>query len=184
MKERTPNCISCRRGEVPSRDMAPTPAHFAAIRRAVISTAAGFRKRLSRECVEDLAQEVFLNLWKARAEDMLNCLPYVCRVAANVTIDLLRRQGAKKRTARRGISLDLEARFWPPSRTPEEILIEREEARQRLATDHALKRRVERAMTRPRERGRRAFWQRHARIQAQRTFHRHHGGHDATTAQH
>jgi len=38
---------------------------------------------------------------------------------------------------------DLEKVLWRPSRTPEEVLIEREEAQQTLAIDRALKRRVE-----------------------------------------
>ena len=38
--------------------------------------------------------------------------------------------------------VDVEKVFWRPSRTPEEILIEQEEAQQLLETDDALKRRV------------------------------------------
>ena len=38
---------------------------------------------------------------------------------------------------------DLENVLWRPSRTPEEVLMEREEAQQTLTTDRALKRRVE-----------------------------------------
>jgi DNA-directed RNA polymerase specialized sigma24 family protein len=123
--------------------MAPTPAHFAAIRRTVTTTAARFGQRLSQECIEDLVQEVLLGMWKSRAEDKLNCLPYVRQVAANVTIDLLRLQSAQKRRWRRDMSSDLEKMLWRPSRTPEEVLIKREEAQQLLATDRALKRRVE-----------------------------------------
>jgi hypothetical protein len=37
---------------------------------------------------------------------------------------------------------DLEKMLWRPSRTPEEVLIEREKAKQLLAADRALKRRV------------------------------------------
>jgi DNA-directed RNA polymerase specialized sigma24 family protein len=124
------------------RDMAPTPAHLAAIRRTITTTAARFGRRLSPECVEDLAQEVLLGLWKSKAEDKLNFLPYVRRVAANVTVDSLRREGAQKRRWRLHMSPDLEKVLWRPSSTPEEVLIEREEAQQLLATDRALKRRV------------------------------------------
>jgi RNA polymerase sigma factor (sigma-70 family) len=124
------------------RDMAPTPAHLTAIRRAVTATAARFGRRLSPECIEDLVQEVFLGLWKSRAEEKLHCLPYLRRVAANVTVDLLRRQSAQKRRWRLHMSPDLEKTLWRPSRTPEEVLIEREEAQELLATDRALKRRV------------------------------------------
>jgi RNA polymerase sigma factor (sigma-70 family) len=130
-------------GKAPRRrDIEPAPAHLTAIRRTVTTTAARFGRRLSPECIEDLVQEVFLGLWKSRAEDKLNCLPYVRRVAANVTVDSLRREGAQKRRWRRHMSPDLEKLLFQRSRTPEEVLVEREEAQQLLATDRALKRRV------------------------------------------
>jgi DNA-directed RNA polymerase specialized sigma24 family protein len=146
MKERRPKFTRCMRRAARRRDMAPTPAHLAAIRRTVTTTAARFGRQLSPECIEDLVQEVLLGMWKSRAEDKLDCLPYVCQVAANVTIDLLRLQSAQKRRWRRDMSPDLEKMLWRPSRTPEEVLIKREEAQQTLATDRALKRRVEWAM--------------------------------------
>lgn len=124
------------------RDMAPTPGQFVVIQRAISKTVRSFGHRLSPECVEDLVQDVFLRLWKSRAEDKLNCLPYVRRVAANVTIDLLRRQSAQKRRTRRTMRVDVEKVFWRASRTPEDVLIEREEARQLLEADYGLKRRV------------------------------------------
>ncbi|HEX4959335.1 MAG TPA: sigma factor [Thermoanaerobaculia bacterium] len=122
--------------------MALTPAHLTAIRRSITTTAARVGWRLSPECIEDLVQEVLLGFWKSRAEEKLHCLPYVRRVAANVTVDLLRREGAQKRRWRHHMSPDLEKMLWRPSRTPEEVLVEREEAQQLLATDRALKRRV------------------------------------------
>lgn len=143
MKERRPKFTHCMRRAARRRDMAPTPAHLTAIRRTVTATAARFGRRLSPECIEDLVQEVFLGLWKSRAEDKLTCLPYVRRVAANVTVDSLRWQGAQKRRWRRHMGPDLEKTVWRPSCTPEEVLMEREEAQQTLATDRALKRRVE-----------------------------------------
>lgn len=143
MKERRPKFTRCMRKAARRRDMAPTPVHLTAIQRTVTATAARFGRRLSPECIEDLVQEVFLGLWKSRAEDKLNCLPYLRRVAANVTIDLLRSEGAQKRRWRRQMSPDLEKTAWRPSGTPEEVLIEREEAQELLATDRALKRRVE-----------------------------------------
>jgi len=146
MKERRPKFTRCMRKAARRRDMAPTPEHLTAIRRSVTTTAARFGRRLPPECIEDLVQEVFLGLWKSRAEDKLNCLPYMRRVAANVTVDLLRRQGAQRRRWRRDMSPDLEKVLWRPSRTPEEVLIEREEAQELLATDRALKRRVKWAM--------------------------------------
>jgi len=142
MKQREAKFTHCRRRAGRRRDMAPTPSQVAAIRRMVTKTAATFGQRLSPECVEDLMQEVFLRLWKSKAEDKLTCLPYVRRVAANVTVDLLRRQRAKKRKARRSMSIDLKRSLWRSSLTPEEVLIEREEAQRLLETDRALKRRV------------------------------------------
>lgn len=146
MKERRPKFTRCMRKAARRRDMAPTPVHLAAIRRTVTTTATRFGRRLSPECIEDLVQEVFLGLWKSRAEDRLNCLPYLRQVAANVTVDSLRRQGAQKRRWRRHMSPDLEKMLWRPSRTPEEVLVEREEAQQLLTIDRALRRRVEWAM--------------------------------------
>ena len=146
MKERRPKFTRCMRRAARRRDMAPAPAHLTAIRHAVTTTAARFGQRLLSECIEDLVQEVLLGLWKSRAEDKLNCLPYVRRVAANITVDLLRRQGAQKRRWRCHLSPDLEKILWPPSRTPEEVLIEREEAQQLIAADRALQRRVKWAM--------------------------------------
>src|SRR6478752_1764979 len=101
MTERRPKFTRCMRKAARRRDMAPAPEHLTAIRRAVTTTAARFGRRLSPECIEDLMQEVLLGLWKSRAEDKLDCLPYVRRVAANVTVDLLRREGAQKRRWRR-----------------------------------------------------------------------------------
>ncbi len=143
MKEHRPKFARCMGRVGRRRDMVPTPEHFTAIRRSITTTAARFGWRLSPEYIEDLVQEVFLGLWKSKAEDKLNCLPYVRRVAANVTVDLLRLQSAQKRRWRRDMSPDLEKMLWRASRTPEEVLIEREEAQQTLATDRALKRRVE-----------------------------------------
>lgn len=146
MKERRPKFARCVGKAARRRDMVPTPVHLASIRRTVNVTAARFGRRLSPECIEDLVQEVFLGLWKSRAEDKLNCLHYLRRVAANITVDFLRRQGAQKRRWRRDMSPDLEKTLRRPYQTPEEVLIEREEAQQLLATDRALKRRVEWAM--------------------------------------
>ena len=143
MKERRPKFTRCMGKAARRRDMAPTPAHLTAIRRSITATAARFGRRLSPECIEDLVQEVFLGLWKSREEEKLHCLPYVRRVAANIAVDFLRRQGAKKRRWRSHMSPDLEKVLWRPSRTAEEVLIEREGAQELLATDRALKRRVE-----------------------------------------
>ena len=87
MKEPRSEFTRCMGKAARRRDMATTPAHLAAIRRTVTATAARFGRRLSPECIEDLVQEVFLGLWKSRAEEKLHYLPYVRRVAANVTVD-------------------------------------------------------------------------------------------------
>ena len=146
MKDRRPKCTHRMRRAAGRRDMAPTSEHLTAIRRSITTTAARFGRWLSPECIEDLVQEVFLGLWQSRAEGKLTCLPYVRQVAANVTVDSLRWQGAQKRRWRRHMGPDLVKMLWRPSRTPEEVLMEREEAQRTLATDRALKRRVEWAM--------------------------------------
>ena len=128
------------------RDMAPTSAQLATIQRVVTATAKRFGCRLSPECVEDLVQEVFLGLWQSRAEDKLDCLPYLRRVSSNVTVNLFRRQGAKKRRPHRGMEADLERMFYSHPRTIEETLIEREMALELIAGDRKLERRVRYAM--------------------------------------
>lgn len=142
MRQRKPKFIRSIRRAARRRDMAPTPAHLETIRRAIVMTATSFGRRLAAECIEDLVQETLLGLWKSKAEHMLGCVPYVRRVAANVTVDLFRRESAQKRRTRHTMGRDLEAKFWPRSRTPEEMMIEREEAQQLLEHNPALKRRV------------------------------------------
>ncbi len=143
MKPRAP--VAARR-----RDMTPTPAHVRAIERSVTATAACYHHRLTRQCVEDLTQEVFLRLWKLKAEAKLDHLPYVRRVAQNVTVDMLRREGAQKRRPRRGILLPAAYVLCPPCLTPEDILLAREGAHLRLSKDPKLKWRVRHAMRRAR----------------------------------
>lgn len=145
MRQHKPTFTRCRRvGR--RREITPTPGQLVVIERSITKTARSFGHRLSPECVEDLVQEVFLRLWKSRAEGKLACVPFVRRVAANVTIDSLRQRGAKKRRVRRTLSLQAEMARWRSSRTPEEILIEREEAQKVLETNRPLRKRVERAI--------------------------------------
>lgn len=129
------------------RDMTPTPAHVRVIERMVTATAASYQRRLSPQCVEDLTQEVFLRLWRHQAEAKLDHLPYVRRVAKSVTVDLLRREGAQKRRPRRGVLLPASMLRYS-CRTPEDILLAREEARLCLAKDFSLRWRVWHAMPR------------------------------------
>lgn len=121
-----------------------SPAHLYAIRGAVAATVARFGARLPPECAEDVIQDTFLKLWKSRAA--LDCLPYVRRAAINTAIDLLRRQSAQKRSLQRAETFDLVRALWQPPRTPEEIIMERQEAYQLLAKDPNLRKRVDRAM--------------------------------------
>jgi DNA-directed RNA polymerase specialized sigma24 family protein len=128
-------------------DIVLTAGGRAAIRQRVRSTAAMFGVRLSAECVEDLVQDVLLRLWKHRTKRNLHaCLAYVRQVAVNATIDSIRRYGAKKRSAWRTLGADI--LLWQPSRTPEEIVIAREEARKILAKDKVLRKRVQREIRR------------------------------------
>jgi DNA-directed RNA polymerase specialized sigma24 family protein len=143
MKTRRRMCI---RPKAKRRTMALSPVHLNAMRGTVAATAARFGTRLAPECVDDVMQETFLNLWRSRSERMLDCLPYLRRAAANTAIDLLRRQGTKKRSRHLAQTFDLVRAIWQPPRTPEETLIEREEAHQLLAESPVLRKRVERLM--------------------------------------
>lgn len=124
------------------RDAVLTPWQLGMLRGRIKETAARFRHRLSAECVEDLMQEVLLRLWRSGAQDRLRDSPsYVRRVAANATIDTLRRQSATKRRMPTAKQLS-----WLLPQTPEEILMAREEAYLVLATNRYLRRRVRRAI--------------------------------------
>lgn len=135
---------TCIRPKPKRHPMTLSPVHFHAVRGAVAATVARFGARLPPECLEDVIQDTFLKLWRSRAA--LDHLPYARRAAVNSTIDLLRRQSAQKRSLQRAETFDLVRTLWQPPRTPEEILIERQEAYQLLARDRSLRRRVKRAM--------------------------------------
>jgi DNA-directed RNA polymerase specialized sigma24 family protein len=126
--------------------MALSPVYLHAVRGAVAATAARFGTRLPPESIEEVMQDTLLNLWRSKAERMLDCLPYMRRAAANTAIDFLRREGAQKRSLHRHETFDLVQTLWQPLRTPEEILMERQEAHQLLAGDRLLRKRVERLM--------------------------------------
>jgi len=119
------------------RDIAPTRRDLALIRDSIKKTALRFNERLSPDSIEDLVQEVFLRLWRLGAEEKLGrCPTYVWRVAVNVTIDAIRRNRAKKRTLRsRRCSVEM---MYPPTPTPEEIILAREELQLHLAQCRAL----------------------------------------------
>ena len=145
MKTRKRTCIR-RMSMVKRCTLALSPIHLRAVRGAVAATAARFGTRLPPEYVEDVVQDAFLNIWRSKAERMLDCLPYIRRAAVNTAIDFLRREGAQKRSLGRFETFDLVRTLWQPLHTPEEILMERQEAHQLLAGDRLLRKRVERLM--------------------------------------
>lgn len=134
----------CRGRAARRRTMAPTETHRTVIRHAASTTASRFGAKLPSDALDDVVQEVFLRLWKSGAEAKLGCMRYLRHTAASATIDLLRRQSARKRRVCR--SLEREAALARSIRTPEEILIAKEEAYGLLAADHVLRGRVEQAM--------------------------------------
>jgi DNA-directed RNA polymerase specialized sigma24 family protein len=140
MKTRRRTCIrptAKRRSTV-----ALSPVHLHAVRGAVAATAARFATRLPPEHIEDFTQDAFLNLWRARVP--LDCMPYIRRTATNAAIDFLRREGAQKRSLHRYQTFDLVRTLWQPPRTPEEIVMERQEACQLCARNPTLRKRVQR----------------------------------------
>lgn len=143
MKTRKRTCISPK---AKRRTMALSPVHLHAVRGAVAATAARFGTRLPPEYIEEVVQDTLLNLWRSNAQYRLDCLAYVCRAAANTAIDFLRRQGAQKRSLHRYQTFDLVRTLWQAPQTPEEILMERQEAHQLLAESPALRKRVQRLM--------------------------------------
>jgi len=126
--------------------MALLPVHLRAVRAAAIATAARFGMRLPAECIEEVMQDTLLNLWRSRAERMLDRLPYIRRSAVNTSIDFLRREGAQKRSLGYFETFDLVRELWQPPQTPEEILIERQEAYRLCTGNPALRKKVERLM--------------------------------------
>ena len=143
MKTRRRTCTH-RRTTMKRRTIVLSPILLNAVRRTVGTTAARFGTQLPQDHIEDTIQDVLLNLWRSRAERMLDCLPYVRRAATNATVDLLRRQSAQKRLLHHHETFDLVRTLWYPPCTPEEILIERQEAYLLLAGNSAIRKRVRR----------------------------------------
>lgn len=136
------------------RDTTPMPSEFAAVRRGIRRTATRLNCRLSRESIEDLMQEVFLRLWKCGTEGKLrDCPAYVGRVAASATIDMLRGQSAKKRRELSVAKLHPKAQPRQHARTPEEIVLAREEAWGVPRTNQPLRFRVKATLRRLERRG-------------------------------
>lgn len=128
------------------RDGIPMPCEFAALRRRIQGAAARFNQRLSRESIEDLLQEVLLRLWKSgREEKLRDCPTYVKRVAASAVVDLVRRETSQKR--RPGAAkCDPGTYLYRSARTPEEIVLAREEALRVLRRSPMLRGRVRSAV--------------------------------------
>jgi DNA-directed RNA polymerase specialized sigma24 family protein len=128
------------------RDVIPTPSELAALRQRLQKTAVCFNQRLSRESIEDLMQEVLLRLWKSGTEGKLRDRPaYVGRVMRSALIDLVRLETAKKRKPAM-VSLDPGAYLYRSVRTPEEIVLAREEALRVLRRSPVLRGRVRSAV--------------------------------------
>jgi DNA-directed RNA polymerase specialized sigma24 family protein len=143
MKTRKRTCISPK---VKRRTMALSPVHLHAVRGALAATAARFGTRLPPEYIEEVMQDTLLNLWRSKAERMLDCLPYIRQAAVNTAIDFLRREGAQKRSLHRHETFDLVRTLWQPPQSPEEILSERQEAYRLCTRNPTLRKRVERLM--------------------------------------
>jgi len=76
---------------------------------------------------EDLVQEVFLRLARARSVDVIeNIDGYVCRIAANLARDYVRRRAVRKDD----IVMDLDGLAGEEDFTPERILLGRDAVRQ------------------------------------------------------
>lgn len=145
MKTRRRTCTHGRT-KAERGSMALSSVHLSAIRAAVAATFARFSTQLPPECAEEAIQDTLLSLWKSPARHSEFSVPYVRRAAQNTAIDLIRRQSAQKRSLHRAETFDLVRALWQPPRTPEEILIEREEAHRLLMRDRSLRKRVERLM--------------------------------------
>jgi DNA-directed RNA polymerase specialized sigma24 family protein len=141
MKTRKRTCISPK---AKRRTMALSPVHLHAVRGAVAATAARFGTRLPPEYIEEVMQDTLLNLWRSKAERMLDCLPYIRQAAVNTAIDFLRREGAQKRSLHHHETFDFVRTLWQPPQTPEEILSERQEAYRLCTGNPTLRKKVER----------------------------------------
>jgi DNA-directed RNA polymerase specialized sigma24 family protein len=143
MKTRKRTCISPK-----AKRHAPalSPVHLHAVRGALAATAARFGTRLPPEYIEEVMQDTLLNLWRSKAERMLDCLPYIRQAAVNTAIDFLRREGAQKRSLHRHETFDLVRTLWQPPQSPEEILSERQEACRLCTRNPTLRKKVERLM--------------------------------------
>jgi RNA polymerase sigma factor (sigma-70 family) len=111
-----------------------SPDLLAGIRRRIWWTARRSGVRLQDHAIDDLTQDLLLRLWERGVTSAVGDFrAYALCCAANLTIDCLRRRGAKKRSApgtANGNGAELLPN-WPA--TPEETAIGRDELRHQLA---------------------------------------------------
>jgi RNA polymerase sigma factor (sigma-70 family) len=111
-----------------------SPDLLAGIRRRIGWTARCSGVRLQADAIDDLTQDLLLRLWERGVTSAVGDFrAYALCCAGNLTIDTLRRRGAKKRSApgtANGNGAELLPN-WPA--TPEETAIGRDELRHQLA---------------------------------------------------
>jgi len=118
--------------EVWTREL--SPELLAGIRCKIWWVAHNRGVRLQDDAIDDLVQDLLLRLWQRGTSSAVGDLrAYVLCCAANLTIDSLRRRGAKKREAPDTTNGDGSVLLppWPP--TPEQTVIGRDELRHQLA---------------------------------------------------
>jgi RNA polymerase sigma factor (sigma-70 family) len=111
-----------------------SPDLLVGIRRRIGWTARRSGVRLQADAIDDLTQDLLLRLWQRGTTTAVGDFrAYALCCAGNLTIDALRRRGAKKRSApgtANGNGAELLPN-WPA--TPEETTIGRDELRHHLA---------------------------------------------------
>lgn len=106
-----------------------TPGYRVAIVRTIRKTALVHNVYVP-ESIDDLVQEVLLRLCKSGTlEKLVTCPEYVDQVTTHAVIDSIRRCRAQKRTVRPWARVDMKDLCGRRPRTPEELLIAREEFR-------------------------------------------------------
>jgi RNA polymerase sigma factor (sigma-70 family) len=113
-----------------ARELAVTAGHRARIGNTIRRTATRCHLSLSPESTDDLIQDVLLRLWQSGAQEKLETCPaYVRRVAERTVFDTMRNRLAQKRMVRPEARPDIQRLCGKQTRTPEEMLLIREEFR-------------------------------------------------------
>jgi RNA polymerase sigma factor (sigma-70 family) len=113
-----------------ARELAITAGHRARIGNTIRRTATRCHLSLSPESTDDLIQDVLLRLWQSGAHEKLETSPaYVRRVAECTVFDTMRNRLAQKRMVRPEAHPDIQRLCGKRARTPEEVLLIREEFR-------------------------------------------------------